>query len=44
MTYDEIIAWLDERILNHRFSELKNRIDKRDKSEGEYFRGIQAGG
>lgn len=43
MTYDEIIAWLDERILNHRFSALEDRIDKNNKSESDYGRGIKSG-
>lgn len=43
MTTNEIIAWLDERILNHRFSELRYKIDKTDKSESDYFRGMQSG-
>lgn len=43
MTNDEIIAWLDERILNHRFSALEDRIDKKDKSESDYGRGIKSG-
>lgn len=44
MTYDEIMVWLDERILNHRFSELKNKIDKNDRCESDYGRGIKSGG
>lgn len=45
MTTEEIVAWLDEKILNHRFSELQHKIDKNsyEDDKDRYSKGLNAG-